>query len=54
VEKLATRIDANSKIMETTNLIIHDNDQDVMVELALLTGEWRLAGASTEVFTVHL
>lgn len=49
VEKILGKIDPSSKISETTGLFIHDNGQDVLVEMAKLADDWNLAGDRTEV-----
>ncbi len=38
-----------SKMLETTELLVKDNEEDVVVEMAKLTDEWRLAGDKHEV-----
>lgn len=49
VEKLVSKMDAGSTIADTTEIIIQDNDQDVMVEMAKYSDDWNLAGDRTEV-----
>ncbi|XP_053393948.1 UNC5C-like protein [Mercenaria mercenaria] len=49
VETLVTKMDPSVKMSDTTDLIVHDNEQDVVVEMAKLSDEWNLAGSRTEV-----
>ena len=42
-------IDPNSRLHETSVLLVHDNEQDVMVELEHLSDGWKLCGEKVEV-----
>ncbi|XP_060592765.1 UNC5C-like protein [Ruditapes philippinarum] len=49
VENFVNRTDGRSRISDTTDLIIRDNEQDVVVEMAKLSDGWNLDGDRTEV-----
>ncbi|KAL4238720.1 Unc-5 C [Mactra antiquata] len=49
VEVLTKKLDASSKMVDTTDLLIHDNGEDVMLEINKLSDDWNLQTDMKEV-----
>lgn len=48
-EMLLTRMDSSFKMADTTEIIVHDNEQDVIVDMVKLSPDWSLSGDRKEV-----
>lgn len=46
---MAGHLSPTAEMADTTELLVHDNEHDVAVELAKLSDGWKLAGEKIEV-----